>query len=71
METEEHKAMLTGALLTEDHLHVGEKGGSNPKRCLTVQRRVKDLLHIAPDQATYQPRIQGHRDENHGRKCYD
>ena len=60
METEKNKAGFTSALLTEDYLHVGENGGSHLKRCLAVQRRMKDLLRIAPDQTTYRPSIQGH-----------
>lgn len=52
METGDHGARLTGAMLTEDYLHAGESGEFNSNWYITVYLPLKDLPRLAPDLTT-------------------
>jgi hypothetical protein len=52
METEKREAGLASPLLAEDHLHAGEKGEPELKLYLTILRRSRYRLRIAPGHAT-------------------
>jgi len=60
METGKREGRLTSALLAEDYLHAGENGKFNANRFISMYRRLRDPVRLAPDHAADRSSIQGH-----------